>query len=152
MQSDDIKVLWRLEQDEDEWPPYPVESIWCSEVSPGHYKLLNVPYFAQGVAWGDVVTATEKDGGLWFASVASRSGYSTVHAFCADPGFQEQLRAWAREQRCVVETAYDQKYWALGIPPEVPVAQWHGFLQGLAPQEGEGLEFDVAWSATPVPG
>lgn len=151
----EFKVLWHLEQDEDEWPPYPVESIWCSEVAPGHYKLLNVPYFAQGVAWGDVVTVkpaeaeAQTDGGLWFAAVVSRSGYSTVHAFCADPALQEQLRVWADQHQCVVETAYDGKYWAIGIPPRIPVEQWHGFLTSL---EVHGLEFDVAWSAGAVTG
>ncbi|ALV06452.1 DUF4265 domain-containing protein [Roseateles depolymerans] len=144
-----FKVLWHLEQDEDEWPPYPVESIWCSEVATGHFKLLNVPYFAHGVAWGDVVTVTEKDDGRWFAAVVVRSGYSTVHAFCADPATQEKLRAWAEQLQCVVETAYGGKYWAIGIPPEVPIAQWQGFLTSL---EADGLEYDVAWSAGALAG
>lgn len=144
MTDDEIKVLWRLEQDEDKWPPYPVESIWCEQIAPGQFRLLNVPYFAHGVAWGDVVTAVEEDGGLWFESVIRRSGFATLHAYCSEPTQQAGLREWLQARGCIVETAFDGKYWALGIPPAVPKLEWESFLTGLAREDGTGLEFDVA--------
>ncbi|MBB3192643.1 DUF4265 domain-containing protein [Roseateles terrae] len=144
MTDDEIKVLWRLEQDEDEWPPYPVESIWCKQIATGRFKLLNVPYFAHGVAWGDVVTAVEDGGGLWFEAVIQRSGFVTLHAYCKEPAQQLALRDWLKARDCIVETAFDGKYWALGIPPAVPRDEWEGFLTRLAREDGTGLEFDVA--------
>lgn len=152
MPNKEIKVFWKLEQDEDEWPPFADENIWCTEIDPNIFKLLNVPYFAKGVAWGDVVFVRKKKGVLWFDAVKQRSGYATVHVMSFDEQKSQQLLAWAKDNDCVAELAFDGTYFALGIPPKVPRETWWAFLKGLESLEDDGLEFEIACDPTVLHG
>lgn len=148
MHEEQTKVHWELEQDEDDWPPFAVETIWCAEVIPHMFRLLNVPYFAKGISWGDVVKVKEMDGNLWYESVEHRSDYSTIHIFCFDDEKLEKLKIWARENDCVLEAAFKRKYFALGIPSCVPKEKWLVFLKNLESLDEDGFEFDVAFTPT----
>jgi Domain of unknown function (DUF4265) len=140
----EFKVRWPLEQDEDEWPPYPVESIWCAQVEGNHFRLINVPYFAKDVAWGDVVSAKGDDELWWFERVVQRSGYATVHISSFDAEKTQRLLDWCKANAGILETAFNGKYFALGIPPAVAQADWMAFLQGLESSGENAFEFEVA--------
>lgn len=149
MHEKQTKVHWELEQDEDDWPPFAVETILCAEVAPYMFRLLNVPYFVRGMSWGDVVKVKEIDGVLWFDAVAYRSGYSTVHIFCFDGAKAEILKVWADENDCILEAAFRGNYFALGVPSCVPKNGWLEFLKNLESLDEDGFEFDVAFCAHP---
>jgi hypothetical protein len=72
MEPGQAKVLFRLEKDEDGYPPEEVESLWGFLRKDG-IELDNIPFFAKGVALGDVVAARKApDGALEFQSVVRR--------------------------------------------------------------------------------
>jgi hypothetical protein len=50
----DAKVWFELES-EDGWPPVGSESLWARAVGPDIYELRNVPWFACGYAFEDIV-------------------------------------------------------------------------------------------------
>lgn len=85
-------VRFRLGRDEDSrapvegWPP-PVDSegIWASPLGDDNYRIENVPWFAQGTAIGDVVSAVEHQGARWVMNGMRRSGHLTVRVAHPDP-------------------------------------------------------------------
>lgn len=144
MSAVEFKVRWELEQDEDEWPPYPVESVWCTRVEGDHFKLINVPFFVKGVAWGDIVCAKGDDDTLWFDRLVQKSGYATVHVSSFNAEKSARLLQWCKDNDCILEAAFNGKYFALGIPPKVPEADWMAFLQGMEFSGENAFEFEVA--------
>lgn len=82
------KVVFRLEQDEDGYPPDNWESLWAGEVEPGLYSIDNIPIFVKGISNGDVVAAEQEDGELRFKrlvrpSLIASSGYiSRISRMC----------------------------------------------------------------------
>ena len=82
MGDNEEKILFQLFQDEDDWPPFSVESIWSAKLESHVYRLNNVPYFAKNISLGDVIRTQEIDGQEWFLEVQKESANSTVHVFC----------------------------------------------------------------------
>ena len=71
------KILFYMDRDEDGYPPFEVESLWATCRDNG-YELANIPFYAKGVALGDIVSAEPaEDGGLHFDRVVKRGGHST---------------------------------------------------------------------------
>jgi hypothetical protein len=86
MHSMAVKILFYLERDEDGYPPVEVESMWAMEREDG-YELDNIPFYAKGVALGDVVAAeADVDGLLVYSRVVRRGGHSTYRVFLLTPG------------------------------------------------------------------
>ncbi len=74
-----VKVLFRLEQDPDGWPPARSEGVWAIERGDSEYELDNIPWFARGVANGDRVRVEpDQNGVLWVSERLSWSGRYTV--------------------------------------------------------------------------
>lgn len=71
------KLGFRLEI-EDDWPPAAVEWIWCEEIG-DRFQIKNVPFFAKGIAFGDLISAQLDDENLIDAwSMVATSGDSTI--------------------------------------------------------------------------
>jgi Domain of unknown function (DUF4265) len=74
-----VKLRFRLEQDEDGWPPVASEGVWARSLPSGEYELDNVPWFARNFAFGDRVRAEEdEEGVLWIRERTAWSGRYTV--------------------------------------------------------------------------
>ncbi|HYO79409.1 MAG TPA: DUF4265 domain-containing protein [Thermoanaerobaculia bacterium] len=92
--EDLVKILFRLEKDEDGYPPEDVESLWAIPVVDG-FQLDNIPFFVRGVAYGDVVSANRADdGALEFEGVVRRGGHSTYRLLLEE---DEELQATVAE-------------------------------------------------------
>lgn len=76
---DDVRVRFRLEVDDEGWPPYSSEGMWAVALGGDRYELRNSPWFVRGVANGDIVRAeADSDDVLWVTEVLQRSGYLTL--------------------------------------------------------------------------
>jgi hypothetical protein len=58
------------------------ESVNVTEVGRGTYRVENVPFYVRGVSLGDIVTAKERDGELWYRKTIEKSGNGTIRVFC----------------------------------------------------------------------
>lgn len=72
MNGEEVKVAFSLKQDEDQWPPFTVESLWCGDIGENKYIVNNVPFYIQGVSYGDVITVKK---------LARKFGSTTLLAF-----------------------------------------------------------------------
>ncbi|WP_246023549.1 DUF4265 domain-containing protein [Nocardia yunnanensis] len=79
MSGELVKVVFRLPQDEDGWPPAGTESMWANRRDGDCVELNNIPFFARGFSSGDVVrVAADDEGVLWVEEAVKWSGNCTI--------------------------------------------------------------------------
>jgi Domain of unknown function (DUF4265) len=80
-----IEIWFPIEKDSDGYPQsQDWEQLW-SWPTEGGYRIDNIPFFADGIACGDVVSAVKTDKGLYyFDAVVARGGNSTHRLWLAD--------------------------------------------------------------------
>lgn len=100
------------------------ESLWASPVEgePEHYRIENIPYFAYGVALGDVVRAVRTDDHPREAVEVVRPSGNLVFRVMFDDAVDHErqveiLRALREEHGIGMEKAFD-RLWALSVPRE----------------------------------
>jgi hypothetical protein len=139
-----MKVVFRLEASVNGWPPYDTEGVWAQPLSFEHFRLDNVPSYARGFAYGDVVAVrpADRDGeeAFFVEAVVERSGHSTYwtwvppHASKDDRTKAELLFARLVELGCAYEEA-GVGYRAWDVPPSVNAELAWGMLAS-AQEEG----------------
>ena len=75
------EVAFDLKPEAPNWPPVPVERLWGERTAVDfEMRLLNVPFFARGVAYGDLarVRPDQDRHELVFERLNSESGHSTL--------------------------------------------------------------------------
>lgn len=116
------KVVFRLEQDADGYPPATTESVWANEVGEGRYQLDNIPFFTREATLGDVVHARSEDGELVFAGIARRSSNSLIRVVYFDPTDPQDVRDELEKLGCATEWMEDFDLIAVNVPDSVPLA------------------------------
>ncbi|GHB28854.1 hypothetical protein GCM10010306_021550 [Streptomyces umbrinus] len=77
--DDHVKVHFRMDIDEDDWPPASVESLWALDLGDGTVRLDNTPWFVRGVASGDIIRVQPDDEGvLWAGETVQPSQNCTI--------------------------------------------------------------------------
>jgi hypothetical protein len=127
--SNRVPLIVRLEKDAEDYPPFENEQLWCFPLGEGLFRVENIPLFARGLAWGDLVTAeADDDQVLRFQGRAEPSGHSTFRLFVKDrqplPAILERFERLG----CRSETAFD-KLVALDVPPTVAMKELREVLE-----------------------
>ncbi|MFG2598058.1 DUF4265 domain-containing protein [Streptomyces sp. NPDC048462] len=68
-----VKVHFRMDMDEDGWPPSSVESLWSVDLGDGTVRLDNTPWFVRGVVCGDIIRVEIDDEGIRWAGKTVRA-------------------------------------------------------------------------------
>jgi len=111
------KVYFKLEKDEDGYPPEEWEGLKAEPVEePETYRIKSVPFYASQVAYGDEVRTCTSDEGFFpvFKAVSRRSGFSTVRLWLAEAEDRSTLADFFSGRGCLVE--FDGRLMAIGIP------------------------------------
>src|SRR6476646_8922400 len=59
------------------------ESVWTQPQGDGIYRIKNVPFYAKGISFDDLVKAEEQEDVLMFKGVVRPSGHSTYRIFAS---------------------------------------------------------------------
>ena len=133
--STHIKMLVRLEQAEDGYPPTTEESLWVIPLEEGLFQVDNTPFFAWDLALGDVVAAVPEEGVWRFKQVVRRAGHATLRLLFYDvaevPAVIERFTALG----CLSERSHIPGLVALDVPPSTSWAKVKRLLT-----EGEAAE------------
>lgn len=78
-----VDVLFPL-VDEDEWPPYPAESVEAVLIAHDLAEIVAVPWFLTNLSRGDIVRVRHDGIGYVGGVIVSRGGHSTLHVMAAD--------------------------------------------------------------------
>jgi hypothetical protein len=137
-----VKVAFRLEVDEDGYPPVSTETLWAQREGDG-FRLDNTPFFVHGVALGDIVHATPVEGMLGYQHVLKRSGHGTVRVIMFEGGDVEKTREEFRKLGCPSELSSISTLFAVDIPPMDDYSAVRNFLeQGL---EKGRFDYEEGW-------
>ena len=137
---DHVKLLFRLERDPDGYPPVDVEGIWAIVQADGSYEIDNIPFFARGVAVGDVVSAKRIDDEFFFEKLLRPSGHSLVRIIVYDEAEVPKLCSELKSLGCDLEL--DGTLVAVDVPAEVPYTPICRLLE--AGSDAERLGFQEA--------
>lgn len=128
--SEPVKIHFRLEQDEDGFPPAGVESVWALPTeNPKEYIIDNVPFFVREATIDDNVAAREEDGQLWFERVVRRSENSLIRVVFFDRSVVQAVRDHLAEMGCSVEYMQSFNVLAVNIPPQTKLAAVQSYLE-----------------------
>lgn len=126
------------------WAAVSGESVWGREVGEGLYEVDNIPFYAYGVNYRDVVRTVTDDPSLKprAVSVARRSGYRTHRIFMPDQPrdrqreLLDQLRPYGVDvERC------DDALIAISVAPDADEEELYRVLDRL--EEQELLEYET---------
>jgi hypothetical protein len=86
--TDLVHVIFPLQADEHGWPPVRTERMWASAVGPDLHRLENAPWFATGVAEGDIVRTELRAADEWptLVELVEWSGNCTIRVSPRDDG------------------------------------------------------------------
>ncbi|NMO14677.1 DUF4265 domain-containing protein [Pyxidicoccus fallax] len=138
--NDRVKVIFKLEKDEDDYPPADYEGLWARPLGAGLFQLDNVPFFARGVAYGDVVSASSVEQELRFQEVVRPSGHSTLRLIVHDEEDVPAVKALLEKLGCSIERSHIPGLISVDVPPQVSMAALKPVLDEGEAQERWGYE------------
>jgi hypothetical protein len=123
------KMTFRLEPDEDGWPPVAAESVWVIARDDGRFVVDNIPWFATEATVEDVVEASmDDDGTLLYKSMVEPSGNSLLRVIYSKGLDPEQLRDGLQGLGCSTELDARHRLIAVDAPPGVKLSVVQEFL------------------------
>lgn len=103
-----FEVAFDLQAEAPDWPPVAVERLWGEKTAVDfEMRLLNVPFFARGVAYGDLVRVRpdQERHELVFERLNGESGHSTLRITLLDDRARREVQDRLRAAGCSWETA-----------------------------------------------
>lgn len=128
-----VKIYFNLDQDEDDYPPVAVESLWAEPGAvEGEFIVDNVPFFIRDVTMGDAVVVREEDGCRWFNGVISRSHNSLIRVVFFDRNCIEEVGKSLATMGCSTEFSREHNLMAVNIPGETELTDVQAYLKSEA--------------------
>jgi hypothetical protein len=129
-----VKVDFRLETDEDGWPPASVESLWAVDVGDGTVRLDNTPWFVRGVARRDIIRVeVDGEGGLWAGETVQASQHCTIRLIVLKDGGSAAARQTVLETFHRLGTTGEGieqfRMVALDVPPDADLPRIRKLLE-----------------------
>jgi hypothetical protein len=118
-----VKILFRLSQDDDGYPPIAAESVWAGVTPENRFVLDNIPFFTREATFEDVVSADEdNEGNLWFSEIRVRSENSLLRVVLFETDRLNELRQQLVDLGCATEWSGAQNLLAINVPGTVALA------------------------------
>lgn len=143
------KVLFRLEQDEDGYPPFAVEGLWVTRRPDGKLVVDNIPFFAREIAPGDTILAEDHGEETWFNRLHAVAGASVFRIRAKDEADLQRIREELLGLGLPSEVDKQLLLLAVEVPPAVDIRPFLSYL--VANQESERFDFEEAALRHPLP-
>ena len=127
--SNKYKILFRLEQDEDGYPPADWESLWVTQHGQDTFIIDNIPFYICGISVGDLVKVRDVQGELHFEEVVHYSGHGTVRIIIYDTSEVQAVREELKQLGCLSELSHVPGLIAIDLPPEAALNKLCKFLE-----------------------
>ena len=128
--NDSVKIELRTEADGEVY----VEVPWAEPHGrENHFKILNLPFYAYGVSWGDIIETTPcpDSGRPIFVRVVEKSGHRLVRVIFDPPVDQAPENQAHLDALVDLGCSYDganPSYICIDIPPGVTLAEIADYL------------------------
>ena len=112
--EEDVRILLEFTDDHGNLQR---EQVWA-EVYEGNYVVCNIPFMADGVSWGDLVSATpDENGNLVCREILQPSGHSTVHMMIFKPELTNKIGEDLVALGCDWEVSHVDGYLSVDVQP-----------------------------------
>ena len=128
---DDPLVKLFVELEPTDWHDYRTESLWAKPMGGDLYEIRNVPFYAMGLSYEDVVRAALVGGDLLFKAVERRSGHSSYRCLTmTDIADEQWLPYWKplEDLGCTYERG-TARLFAVDVPARVDVRRAYELLE-----------------------
>lgn len=132
------RLLLRIPQHEDGYTPFSIERVWVSARENGTFEIDNIPFFSYDVAMGDVVSAEEDDGDMYFEKLIEASGNSVIRVKL--PNEAEVLRLHHELRALGCDSESFGTLLAVNVPAHVDYEPVFRLLQDGEDQDRWGFE------------
>jgi len=130
------RISFRLEKDEDGYPPSDYERLWAVPLPGGNYRIDNIPFFVMGISAEDEVSVESEGEELFFKELVKPSGISTFRVIPSDPSMSGKVRADIAALDGKSE--YNQEAGVIAV--EIPASsRIHPFLGYLVEEQEKGM-------------
>jgi hypothetical protein len=124
-----VKVTFRL--DKSDWHDHPTETLWAELAGAGRFRLRNVPFYAYGASYDDLVLAVEDGDERIVQGVVEHAGHSTYRIFVSNTEvLQKFAEYWSplEELGCTLERATERLF-AVDVPPTTDIYSTYDALE-----------------------
>jgi hypothetical protein len=139
LEGEIVKVAYRLDPNEDGYPPISVELLNAMRVSPGVFRIENAPFFSPNVSYRDIVSACASvaEGQFDFVELLQASDFTSISIILLDPKMDEFLMDLLRGLHCVLEYGEFGVYrvLAVAVPPATDYRALRAQLEDLEGRE-----------------
>jgi hypothetical protein len=126
--SDSRKIVFKLFQDADGYPPVGHEGVWAIPLGNGQFEIDNIPFFTCDATFGDVVSVNEEMGELKFVTVIKNSGNSLLRLIYVDGADVGEIRAALKGLGCSTEWDDNHRLISINVPATVALSRVRDFL------------------------
>lgn len=141
-ESGRAKVFFSLEPGEDGYPPATAESLWAEPLAPNMARIDNIPFFAVGVALGDVVQVRRDEEGLaWFVRVVKSGGRGTVRLLVFREDDVPQIRQAVADRGFKLEQSHLPRLFAVDVANAAQLAELRRFIAAVG---AERIDYEEA--------
>jgi hypothetical protein len=111
------------------WHGYETESLW-SEIDGNFNRIINIPFYAKGISYGDIVTVRNEKDLKVIENVVKKSGHSTYRIFSLTSEGDKLDFYWKllEELGCSYEQATTNLF-AVDVPPQTDINKVYEILQ-----------------------
>ncbi|MFG2425518.1 DUF4265 domain-containing protein [Streptomyces sp. NPDC048448] len=156
--GDHVRVHFRMDVDEEGWPPASVESLWAVGLGDGSVRLDNTPWFVRGVASGDIIRVEpDEEGVRWAGETVRASEHCTIRLIVLKDGGSAAARQTVLKALHRLGTTGEGieqfRMVALDVPPDADLPRIRKLLEH---GEGEGSwhweegGVTAAWRSTAI--
>ena len=129
------KIHFRLEPDQDGFPPISVEMLNATPLGDGLFRIENAPFFVREISFNDVVRAssTKQQGQYRYEEVVQPSEFTSLSIIILDSSMNTLLLDLLRGLKCVIEYGEFGVYrvLAVAVPSTVDYESLRRRLQAL---------------------
>lgn len=99
------------------WAGQRTENLWARRTGDGLHQLVSVPFFAYGLAYGDVVRISDVASSRVVHDVVRRSGHTTLRVVFRHDDEPRARRIALLSDLGVSFESWDGTFFALDVPP-----------------------------------
>jgi hypothetical protein len=120
-----FQVAFDLPRESATWPPVDSEPLWAAKTEVKlHLAVRNVPFYAKGVAYGDVVLVRPDNDRreFVFERLVSESGHSAIQVLIHEAEYRGALKRLLSGFGATWEGALEDTYFAVDVKPATDYA------------------------------
>lgn len=121
------------------------ESLWTVKMD-DYFEIRNIPYFAYGLAFGDIVAVKQVGSQLFYDRKIKNSGHSTYRVYLQESGVFEFYFDMLKNLKCTYEKATENLY-AIDVPPDADIYKIYKILE--MGEQRKSWEFEEGFCGHP---